>query len=755
VISLTFELRCKKIASNEIRPPSEIPTYGYDKNHLDFHRKHTPNMASADDDDGIPPMPSLPPIIRNAGQQYGDGSPQLLSGQNCPLAGVAHSATTPPPSRVNVMWTGEASATSSLSMTDAASASVRNSNKRSADDLASDDDTPSPKKALPDFSRRKNEEDSVASGDDSNGWEREEGRVMHEFTAQAEADDVRDDAAFPDIAMNETNEWEFLAEGNADELPDQPTPPPKFEKLRIFYQKTTGKALIEFATKLNIAQSGSKRKLFDRICNSGNGRIDKVDDDSFDYHREIVKGEKVPTWLLLCPEPIPHIPGIDMATGAQSGFFGPRNKENAVGRLRQNFLTDSGDRIERPKFAPKTKGGKKKPNDVRDFGGPSPAAQKRIGPMKCARPKDFFDLQITPAFISWMALATNRRATADGAGSGTGEFSDFVPFDDAKMYHFLGVLFANGLSPKPRVDYWFETAERFPLFGNNLVSRVMTKTVSVSGKNIWGIRRWRHFRRFLTLSDYRDSPSEKQKADPLWKVRELIDELNKQCKDMWIPGKWVVINEQTIGFQGASSMKLQISYKQEGDGFQCDALCDSGYTYSFWFRHGAPPDLGPDFKHLELSPTARRIVWLASRLPNEWTRIYMDNLFNSVKLFQALYLAKALAHGVARTSGCGVPPSVIQKEEKNKDRAEKLRGTTMAARLVHLPKCPDVLAVSTYDTKPVHLLSTAAETVEWIVKGKKVWSATDKNKSLIRFLHLNLIEDYNMNMNSTDIADQL
>jgi hypothetical protein len=73
----------------------------------------------------------------------------------------------------------------------------------------------------------------------------------------------------------------------------------------------------------------------------------------------------------------------------------------------------------------------------------------------------------------------------------------------------------------------------------------------------------------------------------------------------------------------------------------------------------------------------------------------MDNLFNSVKLFQALYQAKALAHGVACTNGHGVPMSIIQKEEKNEDTAEKLRGTTRAARLVHLPGCPDVLAVST------------------------------------------------------------
>jgi hypothetical protein len=165
--------------------------------------------------------------------------------------------------------------------------------------------------------------------------------------------------------------------------------------------------------------------------------------------------------------------------------------------------------------------------------------------------------------------------------------------------------------------------------------------------------------------------------------------------------------------------------------------------------------LGPEFKHLQLSPTAWHVVWLASCLPNEWTRIFKDNLFNSVKLFQALYEAKALGHGVARTSACRVLTLIIQKEEKNKDQSEKLCGTTKAARLVHLPGCPDVLAVSTYDTKPVHLLSTVAKMVEWIVKEKKVWSATDNIKSLIKFLRLNVIEDYNMHMNSTDIANQL
>jgi len=85
---------------------------------------------------------------------------------------------------------------------------------------------------------------------------------------------------------------------------------------------------------------------------------------------------------------------------------------------------------------------------------------------------------------------------------------------------------------------------------------------------------------------------------------------------MWMPGKWVAIDEQMLGFQCASGMKLRISYKREGDGFQCNTVCDGGYTYSFYFCHGPPPNVEEQFKHLDLSPTAQRVVWLASWLPN-------------------------------------------------------------------------------------------------------------------------------------------
>ena len=81
----------------------------------------------------------------------------------------------------------------------------------------------------------------------------------------------------------------------------------------------------------------------------------------------------------------------------------------------------------------------------------------------------------------------------------------------------------------------------------------------------------------------------------------------------------------------------------------------------------------------------------------------MDNLFNSHKLFGALYQAEALACGVARTNGRGLPSSIIQKERKNLAQAKLHRGTTKAARMKDNQDCPNLLAVSVYESKPVHL----------------------------------------------------
>ena len=263
--------------------------------------------------------------------------------------------------------------------------------------------------------------------------------MRHDLTAQAKEDYVWDNAIFPDVQMNEVNKWEvFAEEGIADEgSVDRPS----FETILSFYQKTTGKGSAKIATKVGILPTGTKRKLFDCISNSG--YAEKIEDDSFDYCHQIVKGEKVPMWVILNPEPLVVVPGVNMAKGASFGCYGPTNKKNAVGGEGNYFAMKEVDRCQRLKFELKKKerGGKRMipPNK---HGGPSPVARKRIPKMKVAGPKDFFHLQFTPEFVQWMKNATNCHATSEGAGSGTGEFKNWVPFDDAEFYRFIGVLFA-------------------------------------------------------------------------------------------------------------------------------------------------------------------------------------------------------------------------------------------------------------------------------------------------------------------------
>ena len=109
---------------------------------------------------------------------------------------------TPPPSRVIVqgiitsvsalsfLWTTSRSCHTNARV---ASARTQHDTQLNADDLnaadLSDEDAPSPKKALPDFTTQKSDDNSVASGDDSAGWEKEEDCVVNAFAAQAEADD--------------------------------------------------------------------------------------------------------------------------------------------------------------------------------------------------------------------------------------------------------------------------------------------------------------------------------------------------------------------------------------------------------------------------------------------------------------------------------------------------------------------------------------------------------------------------------------
>ncbi len=195
-----------------------------------------------------------------------------------------------------------------------------------------------------------------------------------------------------------------------------------------------------------------------------------------------------------------------------------------------------------------------------------------------------------PLDLSQIHLQCNPRDT-EGVGIGIfgyekKEFGDCAPLDDDEIYKFIGLIFTNGLNPLPFFETWFTSAtSSCTLKGNSLLSSdVMDKIVH--DVRVPGICRWMHLCCFLTLTNYHLNPSKEQHKNPMWKVQSLVAELNYRARQNWIPGECVAIDKQTIGFKGRSEMKLRISYKREGNGFQCNALCNEGYTFSFFFWQG-------------------------------------------------------------------------------------------------------------------------------------------------------------------------
>jgi hypothetical protein len=119
---------------------------------------------------------------------------------------------------------------------------------------------------------------------------------------------------------------------------------------------TSVAALKEIAMMFNLLGGAQKKEvIFNRIRDSPH--VTKISETEFEYRRpktgSSAGGKKIPTWILLTPKEVPLVDGVDMGTGAQSGFFGPTNKENAVGGTRLNFLTSPDEQIQRPKVGPK------------------------------------------------------------------------------------------------------------------------------------------------------------------------------------------------------------------------------------------------------------------------------------------------------------------------------------------------------------------------------------------------------------------
>jgi hypothetical protein len=104
--------------------------------------------------------------------------------------------------------------------------------------------------------------------------------------------------------------------------------------------------------------------------------------------------------------------------------------------------------------------------------------------------------------------------------------------------------------------------------------------------------------------------------------------MQKVSIEAWGCGQHLSGDKQTIGFKGNHCDKQRVSYKCEGDGFLTDAICDSGYTYAFYFQNIPAPKNYIDRK---CSALHARMLFLFDTLKDKYHDVGVDNLYLSLK----------------------------------------------------------------------------------------------------------------------------
>lgn len=228
----------------------------------------------------------------------------------------------------------------------------------------------------------------------------------------------------------------------------------------------------------------------------------------------------------------------------------------------------------------------------------------------------------TQVTIEQITTWTNQRGYLSNAGEGGGNYVNWKPFSVEEMMSHLGVYLLNGLSPSPLIEYKFSPQVQDQVNGNDLCARIF-------GAN--SIRRHREFKAFFTACDPLVQPPDKI-SHPYWKVQPVLKQALTVSKEAIILGQKISVDEQTIRMQGRHHQKLCINYKKAGDGFQCDALCSDGYTFTFYFRNQPPP--GRFVSGENLSPLHARVMSLFAQLNSKHNICTMDNLYMSAKFIR-------------------------------------------------------------------------------------------------------------------------
>jgi len=273
-------------------------------------------------------------------------------------------------------------------------------------------------------------------------------------------------------------------------------------------------------------------------------------------------------------------------------------------------------------------------------------------------------------FEDWTSW-TNAKGILGNCGEAGGLYPTWKPFSISEIKQFVGIYILNGISISPRIEYKFRSQDVDPVNGSDLCNVAFGRDAD---------RRFKQFRALFAVQDpVLAIPS--RKVAPNHKIDPMLLQMLSAFDEAWDAGSYIAGDEQDAGFKGKHPDKARVTFKKEGDGFLIDALCDDGFTMTFYFRNMPAPKKWID---KGFSPTHSRILFMFEQLKGELFTCGLDNIYISAKFCRAALTEisqKVMTHGVCRTSGRGLPKSVLMQEKTTDTEKAAARGQVKAAVL--------------------------------------------------------------------------
>jgi hypothetical protein len=228
--------------------------------------------------------------------------------------------------------------------------------------------------------------------------------------------------------------------------------------------------------------------------------------------------------------------------------------------------------------------------------------------------------------------------------------------DRYELVAFLGIQFLMGYHRLPELSmYW----ERQPNtgYGLGIVHQAMTR------------ERFKFISKHFACADHCELDKDKQlkvRKDPIYKIRSLVDVLNKQFSECRRPPRWQSIYESMVKFKGRSMLRQTMKGKPIKSGFKIwSRCCSRGYTYNFEIYHGAR--IGETLKDSNFTMVEGVVLDLCKPLAKNGHVVAFDRFFTSIALLDELDKRGINAVGMILKTRVGQPIFTVNESNLPQD----------------------------------------------------------------------------------------